>query len=594
VQYCLKESIRLAIAATCCLAFLLPDAVAVTPKDDSNSSPPPPSVTTGFYPLDKVHRGLIATAYTVFEGTHPEPMQVEILGLLKNALGPNMDMILAKLKGAKPEYTGVVAGMSGSPVYVDGKLLGALSYRIGEFSKEPIAGITPISQMLEVQGGQSPAVDAKPVSETAMNLRPIDTPLVMTGFRPEAIKLWKDKFAGTSLETISAVGGVAGQGDNSNSDPLVPGSAVSALIIRGDLQIAATCTVTYVDPKQLLACGHPITQFGPVSMPMTKAEVLATLPSPLNAFKIINTSEEIGAFTDDRHSAIHGVFGEQARMIPVTLRLQGPRRKARELHFDVMDHQQITVTALLVGIYQSLLENNAEGTDSTYRLKAKIDVEGYAPVTSEALVAPNEQLPGNLGAALTIAERFGRLYTNPTRQNKVRDIKLEIEEIPQRLEAQLESARATSTTVHAGDTVTIEATLQPYQGAPRNFRIPVPLPASLPNGPIRLLVSDGATLDRILQPTKPGTHTLDLSSTIAQLQSIHDSDRLYVTMLLPSTQAGWEGRTLTSLPLSMANVLEPQRTAQDVVLNSESGIPVTSIPVDAVLTGQQVIMLHVQ
>ncbi len=588
----LKETIRLAIAVLCCLSPLLPDAIAAA-SDDAIPTTHPPSTTTKFYPLEQVHRGLIATAYTVFEGTRPEPMQVEILGLLKNALGPNMDMILARLKGAKPEYTGVVAGMSGSPVYIDGKLLGAISYRIGEFSKEPIAGITPIGQMLEVQQGESQGNGIRSAESQAMDVRPMDTPLVMSGFRPEAIKLWQEKFTGTSLEAVSTLGGIAGQSDKTTSDPLVPGSAVSALIIRGDLQIAATCTVTYVDPKQLLACGHPITQFGPVSMPMTKAEVLATLPSSYNAFKIINTAEEVGAFTDDRHSAIHGVFGEHAHMIPVSLNLRGPKT-VRDLHFDVMDHEQITVTALLVGIYQALLENNAGGTNSSYRLKAAMDLDGYGTVNSEALVAPTDQIPGNLGAALTVAERFARIYSNPARRNKVEGIKLEIEETPERLQTQLQSARVASTTVHAGDTVTVEATLQPYQGTPHNLRILVPLPASLPSGTVRLLVSDGATLDRILQPLRPGAHNLDLNATIAQLRSIHASDELYVTLLLPSAQAGWEGRTLSSLPLSMANVLEPQRTAQDLVLNGESGIPVTSIPVDAVLSGQQVIMLHVQ
>lgn len=572
---------------------MLPNALAATAAKDTLPLTEPPATTNGFYPLDQVHRGQIATAYTVFEGTHPEPMQVEILGRLKNALGPNMDMILVRLQGPKPEYTGVVAGMSGSPVFIDGKLLGAIAYRIGEFSKEPIAGITPIGQMLEVQNAKAAGGGSKPVNSPGIDIHPIETPLMMAGFRPEAIKLWQEKFAGTSLSTVSAVGGIAGQSSKPSSDPLLPGSAVSALIISGDLQIAATCTVTYIDPKQLLACGHPITQFGPVSMPMTKAEVVTTLASPLNAFKIVNTADEIGAFTDDRYSAIHGVFGQKAHMIPVSLSVRGPKG-IRELHFQVMDHPQVTNQALLVGVYQVLLENNAGGTDSSYRVKTKFEIDGFAPIHSEALVAPTEQLPGNLEAALTIATRFGRLYSNPSRQNDIRGIKLEIEESPERLQTQLQSAQVPFDTVHAGDTVTVEATLQPYQGAPRNLRIPIQLPASLPDGTIRLLVSDGATLDRILQPARPGSHSLDMNATIAQLQSIHASDRLYVTLLLPSTQAGWEGRTLASLPLSMANVLEPLRTAQDLVLNGESGIPVTSIPVDAVLTGQQVIMLHVQ
>lgn len=593
----LKETLWLAIAVFCGMPPLVSHAAAVHPYlDDVSPSSTPTSTTTGFYPLEEIRRGQMATAYTVFEGTQPEPMQVEILGLLKNALGPHQDMILARLKGSKPEYTGVVAGMSGSPVYLDGKLLGALSYRIGNFSKEPIAGITPIQQMLEVQNNASAGAGTRAASPAEIDLKPIDTPLIMNGFHPEAIKLWQEKFAGTSLASISSVGGGSSEASASSShshDSVLPGSAVSALILKGDLQIAATCTVTYVDPKQLLACGHPITQYGPVSMPMTKAEVLATLASPLNAFKIVNTTEEIGAFNEDRHAAIHGVFGAKASMIPVSLSIKSSTG-TRDLHFEVMDHQQVTVSALLVGIYQSLLEKNAGSADSTYRVKSEIRLEGYSPVTTETMVGSGDLVAGNLGAALTVAERFSRLYANPARTAKVLGLQIEIEEYTERKQIQLQSARIAAATVRAGEEVTVEATLLPYQGNPRNLRIQVPLPASLPDGTIRLLISDGATLDRILQPSRGGSHILDVNASIAQLQSIHASDRLYVTLLLPSTQAGWEGRTLASLPLSMANVLEPLRAAQDLVLNSESGIPVTSIPVDAVLTGQQVLVLHVQ
>src|SRR5271156_1026557 len=281
---------------------------------------PPPS--TSFFPLSEVHRGLHGTAYTVFEGTEPEAMDVEILGLLHNAIGPHQDMILARLHGTKPEYSGVVAGMSGSPVYIDGKLVGALAYRIGEFSKEPIAGITPIGEMLEVRDAardtelraegpegreKSRSFDSaltRSAQDDNLNLpRPIDTaltrsaqddssnrsaqddssnlvipietPLVFTGFSPEALAFWKEHAPGLGLTPVAGIGGGSSVGHEMTPvvpGSVLPGSAVSAVLIRGDLEISATCTVTYVDPTQLLACGHPITQFGPVSMPMARAE----------------------------------------------------------------------------------------------------------------------------------------------------------------------------------------------------------------------------------------------------------------------------------------------------------------------------------
>ena len=581
---------------------------------------PPPS--TSFFPLSEVHRGLRGIAYTVFEGTRPEAMEVEILGLLHNALGPHQDMILARLHGAKPDYTGVVAGMSGSPVYIDGKLLGALAYRIGEFSKEPIAGITPIGQMLEVRDeaesaelrAQRPAQEsgvqesgnrdqglAKAEGETAETeaIRPIDTPLVFSGFGPEALAFWKEHATGLGLTPVEGIGG---SGDSMGAmtpvtpGSVVPGSAVSALLIRGDLEVSATCTVTYVDPKQLLACGHPITQFGPVSMPMTKAEVVATLPSPLNAFKIINTTETIGSFTEDRETAIRGEFGKPARMIPLTMHLaqDGATEKPRTLHLEVIDQEQITPLAVMVSLFQSLAQTNGYAVETTYRVRGRVKLAGYPEVKFDDLIAPTDIAPANLVAALALGEHFNRLYANAARRTPIESVEVDVDAIPGRRTVQIESAQASGATVHAGDTISIEATVRPWRGEVKNIRIPVTLPATLPDGTVRLLVSDGGTLDRLMQPRELGESNLDLSATIAQLNSQHANDRLYVTLLAPDAQAALDGRTLTAVPLSMANVLEPVRDNRGMTLNSESAVPLGSVALDAVLSGQQVVTLRVE
>src|ERR1700751_2549939 len=197
---------------------------------------PPPS--TSFFPLGEVHRGLRGTAYTVFEGTQPEAMDVEILGLLHNALGPRQDMILARLHGTKPEYSGVVAGMSGSPVYVDGKLLGALAYRIGEFSKEPIAGITPIEQMLQVRDetrspkllAQEQGTGSSEQASAAVGgseiVKPIETPLVFTGFSPEAVALWKEHATGLGFTPVAGIGGSGSMSGSGNMTAVTPGSVL--------------------------------------------------------------------------------------------------------------------------------------------------------------------------------------------------------------------------------------------------------------------------------------------------------------------------------------------------------------------------------
>lgn len=632
VHTSLKDIQRLAGAVALAAMAGLP-AAAQSPDAGQKALnlPPSPPAVTKFYPLSEVHRGQQGVAYTVFEGTKPEPMGVEILGVLHNAIGPRQDMILGRLEGTKPEYTGVVAGMSGSPVYIDGKLVGALSYRIGQFSKEPICGITPIGQMLEVEtagkelsaeqstelraqstegsvqrtafSAQEPAAVSGPGAGVGVLdgldsslIQPMDTPLVFSGFSPAALQLWK-KHAPAGLVPVEGVGG--SESDEKQPDPLVPGSAVSAVLVRGDLDIAATCTVTYVDPKKMLACGHPITQFGPVSMPMTKADVVATLPSPAEAFKIINTTETVGTITQDRQSAILGEFGEKARMIPVTLHVThdgvGAAEKSENaLHFEVIDQPQITPMAVMVAVYQGLMQQNAYSLLTTYRLQGAVKLSGFPTVKLNSLVAPTDTLPANLLAALELGQRFTKLYDNAARRTPIESVDLEVAAIPRRLTAEIESVHTSKVEVHAGDTVTLDATIRPWHGDPKNVRIPVELPANLPVGPVRLMVSDGGTLDRMMQPPQFNAQPLDVAETIAQLNSAHPSDRLYVTLLAPEAQAAVEGRTLSAIPMSMANALAPLKENRGMALNGESAVPMAALPMDTVIGGQQLVTLQVE
>jgi hypothetical protein len=618
VTLCPKEtSLRIAaplVALALALAPCLMQAQKTSPPPgqmtpEPASMPGPSPSNGGFFPLDQVHRGLMGTAWTVFQGTRPEPMQVEILGVLRGARGPGHDMILAQLLGAKPEYTGVVAGMSGSPVYIGNKLLGSLSYRIGQFSKDPIAGITPIEQMLEVrdipispsQLGKTDASSTNSATGTTaggMTFQAMETPLVMSGFRPEAIRLWQKQMAGTGLDMVAAGGvGAASDTDDAISTAaeasMVPGSAVSAQLVRGDLEISATCTVTYIDPKQLLACGHPILQAGPVSLPMTTAEVVTTLASPLNAFKIINTGATIGAFTQDRDSGIRGVLGARARMIPVHVAVDAPGGD-RKVNFEVLDLPALTPQALMVGLYNSLLQTNQSTAQTSYHVTGTIDLAGYRPSPLDLWAPSGDSGSAPLTAALLVGQQFTKLYSNSTRQSALQSIDLRIQALPRNAEVNLDTARIVSgDIVHAGDTVVVEATLRPWQQAARNVRIPVTLPATLGAGNLRILVSDAGTLDRALNPPRLSQHTPDLDETLAEARSLHPADRVYVSLLAPQAQAEMAGQTLSDLPLSVANALEPLRTAQDVGLNGESAVVAAQAPAGGFLKGFQILNLHI-
>jgi hypothetical protein len=366
------------------------------------------------------------------------------------------------------------------------------------------------------------------------------------------------------------------------------------VLVRGDLQIAATCTVTYIDPQRLLACGHPVLQFGAVDIPMTKARVLATLPSPANAFKIINTTEPIGAFVQDRHTGILGRFGEQPQMIPVTLRIHGTS-KPKEFHFEVLNNSKLTPVAMMSTVYSALQGVNEAGEDITYRMSGKIDVDGYPEVRMQNMFAPSDGgVPAAIAPAAALGDRFGRIYQNPYDTPKVKGVELDFDMVRERKSAVLESVRTDVTEARPGDDIIIEAVLRPYRGERIVRQIPVKIPTSTPKGTLRILVSDGMTLDRMRGMTGNFGRKLDLNSTIALLNKDHSNDRLYVSLMEANPQAMVGDKVMPTLPLSVMNVMEGMRGTQDMVVTGESSVNESSTPLDYVISGAQVITVSVK
>ncbi len=559
-------------------------------------------------------------AYTVFEGVKPEAMEVEVLGVLRNVNGPKGDIILVRLHGQKVEYTGVVAGMSGSPVYLDGKLAGALAFRIGEFSKEPIAGVTPIADMLEISAlDRSPAEETSAVKPSvnpvagktaapgeaaalaasagsagdfANYLKPIETPLVFNGFSEQAVHLFAGQFASAGIVPVMGAGSVS---DDKQPEPLEAGSAVSAVLVRGDMDIEATCSVTYVDAQRLLACGHPLLQFGSVDLPMNKAEVLATLPSPLNAFKIVNTTEPVGTFVQDRHTGIMGVFDRQPEMIPVTLSIHSGTG-VKQFHYEVLNNARLTPVALMVTVFNALHGVNEFGEEITYRLAGSIGVKGFPEVTMRNMFAPAENgQPAAMQAALSLGERFGRIYDNPYNAPDIAGVKLDFDLVRERRWARLESARTDVTEARPGDNITLETVLAPYRGERIVRQIPVRIPTSASKGTLRILVSDGDTLDRLGHANPAFGRKLDLASTIALLNKEHSNNRLYVSLLEADPEARVGDKVMPTLPISIMNVMDGMRGNQEMVVSGESNVDETATaPLDYVVSGVQLLTITVK
>jgi hypothetical protein len=600
------------LAATLFAALLSFPSVLSAQKPDSTANPP-------IIPVSQIHTGMRGVAYTVFEGVKPEAMDVEVLGVLHSVNGPKGDVILVRLHGQKVEYTGVVAGMSGSPVYLEGKLAGALAFRIGEFSKEPIAGVTPIADMLEIN-----ALDRSPAEESAavkpsMNavagktaspgdisplptqdsgngfanyLKPIETPLVFNGFSEQAIQLFAGQLGAAGIVPVMGAGSMS---EDKQPDPVVPGSAISAILVRGDMNIEATCTVTYVDPQRLLACGHPLLQFGSVDLPMNKAEVLATLPSPLNAFKIVNTTEPVGTFVQDRHTGIMGLFDRQPEMIPVTLTIHSSMGE-KQFHYEVLNNPKLTPVALTVTVFNALHGVNEFGEEITYRLNGSIGVKGFPDVTIRNMFSPAEgSQPAAMQAATSLGERFGRIYDNPYNAAAVAGVKLDFDLVRERRWAHLESARADVTEVRPGDEVMLETVLAPYRGERIVQRIPVKIPTSASKGTLRILVCDGDTLDHLSRANTAFGRKLDLASTISLLNKEHANNRVYVSLLEADPEVRVADKVMPTLPISIMNVMDGMRSNQEMVVSGESNVDETATPpLDYVVSGAQLLTVTVK
>jgi hypothetical protein len=572
-----------------------------------------PSKPVDTIPVNQIHAGMHGVAYTVFQGTKPEAMDVEVLGILKNANGPKGDIILVRLGGAKAEYTGVVAGMSGSPVYLDGKLAGAVAFRIGEFSKEPIAGVTPINEMLEISAldrtpasgpieakeaasisskTASPGIATLPDKNFATYLRPIETPLVFNGFSEDTVQRFASKFASAGIVPVMGMGSVS---DTKQPEPMEPGSAVSAILVRGDMDIAATCTVTYMDANQLLACGHPLMQFGMIDIPMTKAQVLATLPSPLNAFKIVNATEPVGAFVQDRHNGILGEFGKKPDMIPVTLTIHG-ESSDKQIHYEVLNNARLSPVAMMATVFNALHGVNEYGEETTYRMKGRISVDGYPDVSLQDMFAATDgSQPGAMLAATSLGERFSRIYDNPYSMPEIRGVQLDFDIVHERRWARLESARTDITEARPGDDIVIEALLRPYRGEAILQHIPIHVPTSASKGPLRILVSDGDTLDHLRHGSSVMAHKLDLASTIAFLNKEHVNNRVYVSLLEANPEAMIADKIMPSLPPSIMNVMDGMRGTQDMVVSNESSLNETATaPLDYVVAGAQLLTINIK
>ena len=579
--------------------------------------------TPAIFPLSQVQPGMKCVVYTIFTGDQIEKVDLVVLGVLHNAIGPKQDVILVQLLGEKVEHTGVVAGMSGSPVYYDGKLVGALSLKLGVFTKEAIGGVTPIENMLDV--GKAPELPANlsasaaavsaPTTNTGNTfsasriplpenfahqtsagsgqfLVPIETPLISTGLYPETIAQFSKQLSGWGM-TMMAGGTAAATPEDAQ---LKPGDMVGVELIRGDLSITPGCTVTTVDHGKILACGHPIFSFGNVSMPLARAHVVTTLASAMASTKIITTGGTIGTLTQDRVTAIAGHLGEGPPMIPVDVTLvSGDAQK--QFHFEVIESPQLTPVLVAVATYNGIVGNTAYGEGSTLQLDGEIAIQGHTTVTLRDLFAPTDMpVPGGFFVATGVQSIFAQIYSNPYEIPHVAGIHLRVTALPERRAATIDDAWVEANEVRPGQTVNVKVQLRSYRGPAFVREFPITIPIQAARGPLQLVISDAETANRTVQSLTASSQGQlpGLEELIKLMNRTHQNDRLFATLLQPTPTLMVEDKVMPNAPASAINVLDQRQSPGGARLLYQSTAGEWSVEMHQVISGERTLTITVK
>lgn len=555
-----------------------------------------------FFPVDAVQPGMVGVGRTVFQGEAIEEFRANIVGVLRNVIGPGRDLILARLEGGPLASTGVIQGMSGSPVFIDGKLLGAVSYALGSFPKEPFAGITPIGEMVAAVSSTAPRANtdafslewpassaavfgtlkrlaeraASPIAgvprasdvrgpaslaDLAPSLRPIGAAMVLGGVDPDVERNLREALSSPGAPGQAPSGRAARASEPAGA--LRGGDPVGVSLVRGDFEMGATGTVTYVDGNKVYAFGHPFLNLGPVTLAMTRAHVYAVLPSLDSSLKIASLGPVVGTMSQDRAVAIGGTLGAAPKELDATITLSSDRAPDRRFTFHVLQDPTLTPLFAYVAVINALnsyeRQNGALsialsgsisfGTDGNVAVDDFISGDGTATAAAAAVTAP-------IGVAAT--NEFRKVVPNSL------DVTLRVSERQE--SSTIERVWLDTVKPRLGGTYNLLVLLRDFRGGTQTISVPVTMPAQA-SGPITVMVSDAATLSGIEQrEIKPGKPT-SFAALLDRLNSLRRGNRVYVRLLAGSQGTVVGGDALPALPGSVRSVLDTDRSVATAPLS---------------------------
>ncbi len=581
-------------------------------------------------PLDEIKPGMKGIARTVFSGTEPEEFGVEILGIMPGFIGPKQGAIIARLSGKNAERTRVFAGMSGSPVFIDGKLVGAIAYSF-PFSLEPIAGITPIQEMIRIFEDGAPnlarqsepkAVTEKQLASTDLNLvfpkrnfaaasflgavslnspmygllgqqvTPIATPLTFGGFNQETINQFAPMLTAAGLQPVSAMGATSEISplEKFDDNTLKPGDSVAMQLTRGDFSLAAAGTVTFRDGDKVYAFGHPFLSLGVADLPMSDAPVVTVIPNANNSFKLATPRKMYGAMTQDRNTAVLGKLGQQAKMIPVKMSVATSRNQSETYNYEVASDSFLTPLLLNITTFNGIGATERGLGEATVTIKGEIRIKGenepikierrFSAMNASAMAAGSVAVP----ASLLLNGGFDNV--------QISGVNLQVSSLDISRTASLDRISLSRTQIKAGETLDIQTYIRTDTGKVIAETIPVQIPKDAPEGNLLVYVGDGNALQQVAPSRSFVPKTV--GELIKTINDTKKNDRLYVQLVRVTNGAVIGSNSLPNLPPSVLATINSDRAVGGVTPTIISPIFEKELPAsEFVVSGQQVLVVEV-
>ena len=539
---------------------------------------------TAFFPLKDVTPGLRGIGKTVFSGNRIEEFQVEVLGVLEN-IGPKQSLILARLSGGPLEKTGVLQGMSGSPVYIDGRLAGAVALAF-PFAKEPIAGIRPIEEMVRVtEAGRESAPSQVARNEVSLasllagrdltrilprrqevsagdtKLLDIATPVSFAGFTRETLDRFAPQLRALGLEPAQGLA-AGGHADPHMGDPstLKPGSMISVELMTGDMSIGADGTITYIDGSRIYAFGHRFLAIGSTALPFARAEVLALLPVMSSSFKISAPKEMMGAILQDRNTAIAGELGRAAAMAPVSISVSRAGRRLDSYQMEMVNDRFLSPLLLQMAVFSTIDATERTVGASSFRVTGEVEFQGsaaplklnnmYAADTGSAMIA---SLSTAIPLAYVLQSGFDSL--------QVKKVSLDIESFDAKMQLQIDNVFVNRREVRPGEKVELTAILVGDNGSETARKVEYQVPLGATPGPLLFTVADGMTTNLTEFRQIIGAQPKSISQLISTVNNLRANTKAYVRVWRPEPAFQLEGEDFPDPPPSVALILAGAQTA---------------------------------